>query len=76
MNDSTLRWDLKRSLFTHFYTLGKHFEQILPDFDRDKVLVSDIKKLIKWFNFLNARNLLELPVEGEEVEVAAEEEEE
>jgi len=51
-----------------------YFEQILPDFDRDKVLVSDIKKLIKWFNFLNERNLLELPVEAEEV-VAAEEEE-
>jgi hypothetical protein len=52
-----------------------YFEQILPDFDRDKVLVSDIKKLIKWFNFLNARNLLELPVEGEVVVAAAEEEE-
>ncbi|BDS10753.1 DUF5606 family protein [Aureispira anguillae] len=42
-----------------------YFEGILPEYDRDKVLVSDIKKLIKWFNFLNSRNLLELPTEEE-----------
>ena len=46
-----------------------YFSQILPDFDRNKVLISDIKKLIKWFNFLNTRNLLVI-----EEEVANEEE--
>lgn len=40
-----------------------YFTQILPDFDQDKVLVSDIKKLIKWFNFLNERQLLQPLVE-------------
>lgn len=35
-----------------------YFEKILPDFDRDKVYMSDIKKVIKWFVFLNERNLL------------------
>lgn len=41
-----------------------YFTQILPDFDQDKVLVSDIKKLIKWFNFLNERQLLKPLVES------------
>ena len=50
----------------------KKLRKILPDFDQDKVLVSDIKKLIKWFNFLNERSLLELSA----VEEVLEEEEE
>lgn len=51
----------------------EYFAEVLPDFDRDKVLVSDIKKLIKWFNYLNERNLLELPTEEAVAEEAAEE---
>lgn len=50
-----------------------YFENILPEYDRDKVLVSDIKKLIKWFNYLNDRNLLTLE---EEAPVTRSEEEE
>lgn len=38
--------------------LQKYFEVILPDYDRDKVFHSDMKKVIKWFNFLNERGLL------------------
>jgi uncharacterized protein DUF6852/uncharacterized protein DUF5606 len=44
----------------------QYFGEILPDFDRDRVYVSDIKKVIKWFNFLNERNLLSLAEEIEE----------
>ena len=36
----------------------KYFEVILPDYDRDKVFHSDMKKVIKWFNFLNERGYL------------------
>ncbi len=39
--------------------LRGYFEKILPNFDREKVFISDIKRLIKWFNFLIERNLLE-----------------
>ncbi len=39
--------------------LLEYFEQILPDYDEDRVYVSDIKKVIKWFTFLDSRNLLE-----------------
>ncbi len=30
-------------------TLIDYFSTVLPDFDRDRVHISDIKKLIKWF---------------------------
>jgi hypothetical protein len=53
--------------------IKNYFEQILPDFDQDKVLVSDIKKLIKWFNFLNERQLLEPLSEAQEVVLEEEE---
>ena len=56
---------------TNSGAIKAYFKQVLPDYDRDKVLVSDIKKLIKWFVFLNDRNLLSL----DETPVAAEEEE-
>lgn len=38
--------------------LKKYFEIILPDYDRDRVFHSDMKKVIKWYNFLNERGLL------------------
>jgi len=38
--------------------LATYFEKVLPDYDRDKVFSSDIKKLIKWFTYLNERNLI------------------
>jgi len=42
-----------------------YFEKILPTFDRDRVYLSDIKKVIKWFTFLNERNLLKIEDEKE-----------
>jgi hypothetical protein len=38
--------------------LKKYFEIIMPEYDRDRVFHSDMKKVIKWFNFLNERGLL------------------
>ena len=49
--------------------LRDYFISVQPDHDRDRVHISDIKKMIKWFNFLNSRNLLKEKVE----EVATEE---
>ncbi|GLR18053.1 DUF5606 family protein [Portibacter lacus] len=39
--------------------LFDYFDKILPDFDRDRVFISDIKKVIKWYNFLDKRNALD-----------------
>ena len=38
--------------------LHTYFRIILPDYNEDRVFVSDIKKIIKWFRFLDERNLL------------------
>ena len=40
------------------FDLQEFFEGVLPDYDEDKVLVSDIRKIIKWYNFLAERKLL------------------
>ncbi|MFQ5447157.1 MAG: DUF5606 domain-containing protein [Saprospiraceae bacterium] len=38
--------------------LRAYFSKILPNYDRDQVHISDIKKIIRWFNFLNDRGFL------------------
>lgn len=35
--------------------LTAYFEQIVPDYDKDRVYASDIKKLINWYNILQAK---------------------
>ena len=47
------------------HELFEYFEKVLPDFDEDRVYISDIKKVIKWFNFLNSRDLLSASDEEE-----------
>ncbi len=39
-------------------TLRTYFQHILPDHDPTRVYPKDIKKMIKWYNFLDERNLL------------------
>ncbi len=42
------------------------FEKVLPDYDRDAVYVSDMKKVFTWYNFLLEKDMLEFPEEEEE----------
>jgi len=58
----------KKALSTE---LREYFAEILPDFDRDRVHDSDIKKLIQWYNILVKNGITDF-LEGEEE--AAEEE--
>lgn len=51
--------------------LKEYFEKVLPSYDKEQVYVSDIKKIIKWFNYLNERDLLVEKVETEEAEADA-----
>lgn len=46
--------------------LRNYLGKILPTFDRERVNVSDIKKLIKWYNILEGLDVFKKPVEGEE----------
>ncbi len=38
--------------------LRDYFSKILPEHDREQVHNSDIKKIVRWFNFLNERDML------------------
>ena len=40
-------------------TLEEYFSQVLPNYDRDRVYPSDIKKIIQWYNLLLAKGFLE-----------------
>ena len=42
----------------HANEMHTFFREILPDYDEDRVYLSDIKKIIKWYGFLNDRNLI------------------
>lgn len=45
--------------------LQKYFAVIIPDYDRDRVFHSDMKKVIKWFNYLNDRGYLTAKADSE-----------
>lgn len=38
--------------------LKKYFEEIVPDYSREKVYVSDIRKVFHWYNILQKKNML------------------
>lgn len=46
-----------------------YFAEVLPEYDRDRVYVSNIKKVIAWYNILVNNNLVDLEeekIEGED----------
>ncbi len=50
--------------------LKKYFAEVLPEYDRERVYTSDIRKVLHWYNILHKLNLLikeeEKPEEGKE----------
>lgn len=51
--------------------LKEYFEEVVPDYSRDRVYLSDIKKVISWYNILQKNNMLvkeEAEKEGEKEE--------
>ena len=48
--------------------LKKYFEEVLPDYDKERVYGSDVKKVLSWNNLLHEKGLLifepETAVEG------------
>jgi hypothetical protein len=46
--------------------LKAYFEKIVPEYDKDRVYVSDIKKVLLWYNTLHQKELLDFSEEGEE----------
>jgi hypothetical protein len=45
-----------------------YFRQILPEYDEERVYVSDIKKVLNWYNILQSKDMVstEAPVAEEE----------
>ncbi|WP_409416986.1 DUF5606 domain-containing protein [Flavobacterium sp. PS2] len=39
-------------------TLGAYFKEILPQYDEERVYPSDIKKVLNWYNMLQAKGLV------------------
>ncbi len=46
--------------------LHDYFMDVLPTYDKDKVRTGDIKKVIKWFEFLHENDLFNLESPSEE----------
>lgn len=51
--------------------LKRYFKEVLPEYDEERVYVSDIKKVISWYNLLHGKDLLNKPEEEPEEESSA-----
>ncbi len=41
-------------------TLSSYFREVLPEFDEERVYVSDIKKILNWYNLLQPKGFVGL----------------
>jgi hypothetical protein len=55
--------------------LAAYFREILPEYDEDRVYASDIKKVMNWYNMLQAKGMISKEAPAQ-VEAAAEKTEE
>lgn len=46
--------------------LKDYFEKIVPQYDKDRVYISDIKKVLLWYNTLQQKEMLNFSEESEE----------
>ncbi|WP_298424883.1 DUF5606 domain-containing protein [uncultured Kordia sp.] len=44
--------------------LATYFEEVLPDYDQDRVYPSDIKKVIQWYNLLHSKGMIDFTAEA------------
>ena len=35
-----------------------YFEEVVPEYDKDRVYVSDMRKIIQWYNLLSEKKIL------------------
>ena len=53
--------------------LREYFAEILPEYDRERVYTTDIKKLLSWYNLLVAAGITDFKPAEETSEEASEE---
>jgi hypothetical protein len=51
--------------------IKKYFEAAIPDYDKDRVYVSDMKKILNWYNILQKAGMLTFDEETEKEEEKA-----
>lgn len=56
--------------------LKSYFEKVVPDYDKDRVYVSDIKKVLLWYNTLHENEMLDFTEQEEDATVSDEASEE
>jgi hypothetical protein len=54
--------------------LTNYFAEVLPEYDRDQVYISDIRKVIQWYNLLQEKEMLNDDDEESEASETSEEE--
>jgi len=54
--------------------LRKYFEEVLPEYDKDRVYLSDIRKIVQWYNLLHELGLTDFEEPDAETEEINEEE--
>tara|TARA_B100001287_G_scaffold120818_1_gene101834 strand:- start:4541 stop:4966 length:426 start_codon:yes stop_codon:yes gene_type:complete len=47
--------------------LVNYFREILPEYDEERVYISDIKKVFQWYNILNSIGLVDLPKKNKKI---------
>lgn len=52
--------------------LTAFFVSVLPDYDSDRVYVSDIKKMVQWYNLLQSKGLIDLSEDPETTDTDSE----
>ena len=55
--------------------LKAYFKEVLPEYDKERVYVSDIKKVILWYNLLQEKEMLDFSEEEEQENQEGEQEE-
>jgi len=55
------------------YEIKAFFGEVLPEYDKDRVYVSDMKKILQWYQLLSDLNLLIEPEEEKTEEIKSEE---
>ena len=47
--------------------IKEYFRQIVHDFDEEKVYISDIKKVIQWYNLLQSKKIIKRKEEKKKI---------
>jgi len=55
--------------------IKKYFGEVIPEYDKERVYISDIKKMLKWYNILIDADILDFKEEEKESKEEKKEEE-